>query len=142
MQLKATYHEINSFIAKRINQPIRLEYGYNEKINITYTYKTSLFLIGEVKKDISISLSIYNISGNNIVLKADSSTLVNTFLPTILNSIAKMKNLAFISTNNDKITLSLSDIPELSPVLKLLNLNQINILSDGIEINANIKIEY
>lgn len=142
MQLKANYHEINSFISKKINQPIRLEYGYNEKINITYTYKTSLFLIGEVKKDISISLSIYNVSGNNIVLKSDSSTLVNTFLPTILNSIADMKNLAFISANNNKITLSLSDIPELSLVHKLLNLNQINILSDGIEINANIKIEY
>ncbi|MBE6246786.1 MAG: hypothetical protein E7110_05590 [Bacteroidales bacterium] len=142
MQLKANYHEINSFISKKINQPIHLEYGYNGKINITYTYKTSLFLIGEVKKDISISLSIYNVSGNNIVLKADSSTLVNTFLPTILNSIADMKNLAFISANNNKITLSLSDIPELSLVHKLLNLNQINILSDGIEINANIKIEY
>lgn len=142
MQLKATYHEINSFIAKRINQPIRLEYGYNEKINITYTYKTNLILIGDVKKDISISLSIYNIYGNSIVFKADSSTLVSTFLPTVLNSIANMKNIGFMSANNDKITLSLSDIPELSPILKLLNLNQINILSDGIEFNANMNIEY
>ena len=137
MNLKVSYSEINSYIVK-LNQPIYVKYGNNKEIDVRYTYKTKVFLLGEVKKDFNISLSVYSVSSDSIVLKADSSAVVGFFLPMILNSVADKNKLNFLSASGDKITLKLSQIPRVSSVLQTIRLNNVDIASDGVNIRCTI----
>ena len=79
MHLKISYSEINAFIRKNIRQPLQVSYGYDKKINIKYTYKTNVFLIGDIEKDISISLSVYYVYSDKIIFQADSGAIVKMF---------------------------------------------------------------
>ena len=139
MNLKASYSEINSFISRKLNQPINVKYGYDKKIDVKYTYTTKVFLLGEVKKEFTISLSVYSVSSDSIVLKADSNRLVELFLPMILNSVADKNKLNFLSASGNKITLKLSQIPGASSALQTIRLDNVNVASDGVEVNATFR---
>lgn len=139
MHLKVSYSEINSFITKKINQPLHVKYGYDKKMDVKYTYRTNVFLVGEVKKDISISLSIYSVSSDTVVLQANSGAVVGFFLPTILNSVADKNKLNFLSASGDKITLRLSQIPGASSALQTIRLDQIDVTTDGLDVQATFR---
>lgn len=139
MHLKVYYSEINSFIAKKLDQPLKVDYGYNGKVKVEYTYTANVILLGEVRKDISISLSVYSVSSDKVVLKADSDAVVKFFLPIVLNAVADRNELDFLSASGDEITISLNDISGLSSVLQSIILEQLYVFDDGIDVQATFK---
>lgn len=139
MHLKISYSEINAFIRKNIRQPLQVSYGYDKKINIKYTYKTNVFLIGDIEKDISISLSVYYVYSDKIIFQADSGAIVRMFLPAVLNSVANKNQLNFLSASGDKITLDISKIEGASSILNMASLNSIDISNVGVDIQVTLK---
>lgn len=139
MHLKISYSEINAFIRKNIRQPLQVSYGYDKKINIKYTYKTNVFLIGDIEKDISISLSVYYVYSDKIIFQADSGAIVKMFLPTVLNSVANKNQLNFLSASGDKITLDISKIEGASSILNMASLNSIDISNVGVDVQVTLK---
>ncbi len=139
MHLKISYSEINAFIRKNIRQPLQVSYGYDKKINIKYTYKTNVFLIGDIEKDISISLSVYYVYSDKIIFQADSGAIVKMFLPAVLNSVANKNQLNFLSASGDKITLDISKIEGASSILNMASLNSIDISNVGVDIQVTLK---
>lgn len=139
MHLKISYSEINAFIRKNIRQPLQVSYGYDKKINIKYTYKTNVFLIGDIEKDISISLSVYYVYSDKIIFQADSGAIVKMFLPAVLNSVANKNQLNFLSASGDKITLDISKIEGASSILNMASLNSIDISNVGVDVQVTLK---
>lgn len=139
MHLKISYSEINAFIRKNIRQPLQVSYGYDKKINIKYTYKTNVFLIGDIEKDISISLSVYYVYSDKVIFQADSGAIVKMFLPAVLNSVADKNQLNFLSASGDKITLDISKIEGASSILNMASLNSIDISNVGVDIQVTLK---
>ena len=139
MHLKISYSEINAFIRKNIRQPLQVSYGYDKKINIKYTYKTNVFLIGDIEKDISISLSVYYVYSDKIIFQADSGAIVKMFLPAVLNSVANKNQLNFLSASGDKITLDISKIEGASSILNMVSLNSIDISNVGVDVQVTLK---
>lgn len=139
MHLKISYSEINAFIRKNIRQPLQVSYGYYKKINIKYTYKTNVFLIGDIEKDISISLSVYYVYSDKIIFQADSGAIVKMFLPAVLNSVANKNQLNFLSASGDKITLDISKIEGASSILNMASLNSIDISNVGVDVQVTLK---
>jgi hypothetical protein len=139
MHLKISYSEINAFIRKNIRQPLQVSYGYDKKINIKYTYKTNVFLIGDIEKDISISLSVYYVYSDKVIFQADSGAIVKMFLPAVLNSVANKNQLNFLSASGDKITLDISKIEGASSILNMASLNSIDISDVGVDMQVTLK---
>lgn len=139
MHLKISYSEINAFIRKNIRQPLQVSYGYDKKINIKYTYKTNVFLIGDIEKDISISLSVYYVYSDKVIFQADSGAIVRMFLPAVLNSVANKNQLNFLSASGDKITLDISKIEGASSILNMASLNSIDISNVGVDVQVTLK---
>lgn len=139
MHLKISYSEINVFIRKNIRQPLQVSYGYDKKINIKYTYKTNVFLIGDIEKDISISLSVYYVYSDKVIFQADSGAIVKMFLPAVLNSVANKNQLNFLSASGDKITLNISKIEGASSILNMASLNSIDISNVGVDVQVTLK---
>lgn len=139
MHLKVSYSEINAFIRKNIRQPLQVSYGYDKKINIKYTYKTNVFLIGDIEKDISISLSVYYVYSDKVIFQADSGAIVKMFLPAVLNSVANKNQLNFLSASGDKITLDISKIEGASSILNMASLNSIDISNVGVNVQVTLK---
>lgn len=139
MHLKISYSEINAFIRKNIRQPLQVSYGYDKKINIKYTYKTNVFLIGDIEKDISISLSVYYVYSDKVIFQADSGAIVKMFLPAVLNSVADKNQLNFLSASGDKITLDISKIEGASSILNMASLNSIDISNVGVDVQVTLK---
>ena len=139
MHLKISYSEINAFIRKNIRQPLQVSYGYDKKINIKYTYKTNVFLIGDIEKDISISLSVYYVYSDKVIFQADSGAIVKMFLPAVLNSVADKNQLNFLSASGDKITLDISKIEGASSILNMASLNSIDISNVGVDVHVTLK---
>lgn len=139
MHLKISYSEINAFIRKNIRQPLQVSYGYDKKINIKYTYKTNVFLIGDIEKDISISLSVYYVYSDKVIFQADSGAIVKMFLPAVLNSVANKNLLNFLSASGDKITLDISKIEGASSILNMASLNSIDISNVGVDVQVTLK---
>jgi hypothetical protein len=139
MHLKISYSEINAFIRKNIRQPLQVSYGYDKKINIKYTYKTNVFLIGDIEKDISISLSVYYVYSDKVIFQADSGAIVKMFLPAVLNSVANKNQLNFLSASGDKITLDISKIEGASSILNMASLNSIDISNVGVDVQVTLK---
>ena len=139
MHLKISYSEINVFIRKNIRQPLQVSYGYDKKINIKYTYKTNVFLIGDIEKDISISLSVYYVYSDKVIFQADSGAIVKMFLPAVLNSVANKNQLNFLSASGDKITLNISKIEGASSILNMASLNSIDISNVGVDVHVTLK---
>lgn len=102
-------------------------------------YPANVILLGEVRKDISISLSVYSVSSDKVVLKADSDAVVKFFLPIVLNAVADRNELDFLSASGDEITISLNDISGLSSVLQSIILEQLYVFDDGIDVQATFK---
>jgi hypothetical protein len=102
-------------------------------MDVIYTLKKTIPVFGEVSKDISMSLSVYSVYSDSVVLKADSGAIVGLFMPMILNSLADKNNLDFLSAADDKITVRLNRIPGASSALKVISLNGLSFLNDGIE---------
>lgn len=138
MHLKISYSEINAFIRKNIRQPLQVNYGYDKKINIKYTYKTNVFLIGDIEKDISISLSVYYVYSDKVIFQADSGAIVKMFLPAVLNSVANKNQLNFLSASGDKITLDISKIEGASSILNMASLNSIDISNVGVDVQVKL----
>jgi hypothetical protein len=139
MHLKISYSEINAFIRKNIRQPLQVSYGYDKKINIKYTYKTNVFLIGDIEKDISISLSVYYVYSDKVIFQADSGAIVKMFLPAVLNSVANKNQLNFLSASGDKITLDISKIEGASSILNMASLNSVDISNVGVDVQVTLK---
>lgn len=138
MHLKIFYSEINSFVTRTLQQPIQVRYGGNSAVEVKYTYKKKLPLIGEVKKDIFISLSVHSVSSDTLVLKADSGAVVGFFLSTIIDSVASKNNLDFLSASGDKIKIRLNKIPGAASVLQTFSLSAVNIASDGVDVQVTL----
>lgn len=139
MHLKVFYNEINSFITRKLQQPIRVQYGGNGAISLNYTCKKKVAIIGEIKKDILISLSVHSVSSDRIVLRADSGAVVGFFLPTVIESVASSNNLDFLSMSGDKIKIRLDRIPEVPSVLEKVSLSDVKIESDGVDVQVTLK---
>lgn len=139
MHLKISFSEINAFIRKNIRQPLQVSYGYDKKINIKYTYKTNVFLIGDIEKDISISLSVYYVYSDKVIFQADSGAIVKMFLPAVLNSVANKNQLNFLSASGYKITLDISKIEGASSILNMASLNSIDISNVGVDVQVTLK---
>ena len=139
MTINVSYGEINSFITSKAQQPLNISYAHSNNVKVRYTYKKKVILIGEVQQDVDVYLSVYSVSSDTIVLKADSGALVNLVLPMVLNAIAGKNNLNFRSASGDKITVQVSKIPGASAVLQNFNLQGVNITNSGIDVSVKIK---
>ena len=138
MNIHIPYSEVNQLIASNIDIPINVTYGGGGAISIMYRYKTDVFLIGEITKDITINLVVDYVSPQTVVLRTDNGALVDTIISKVLQSIVTKKSISFIEISDSRIELALGKIPSIIPFLRLVNLKSITPTSSEITISVDI----
>ena len=127
-------------MASNIDIPISVTYGGGGggAISIMYRYKTNVFLIGEITKDITINLVVDSVSPRTVVLRADNGALVDTIISKVLQSIVTKKSINFIEISGSHIKLTPGKIPSIIPFLRLVNLKSVTPTSSEITISVDI----
>ena len=115
MNIHIPYSEVNQLIASNIDIPISVTYGGGGAISIMYRYKTDVFLIGEITKDITINLVVDSVSPRTVVLRTDNGALVDTIISKVLQSIVTKKSINFIEISGTRIKLTPGKIPSIIP---------------------------
>ena len=96
MQLRILYSEVNQLIASNMELPISMTYGGDGMLSVMYRYKTNVFLIGEITKDISINLVIDSVTPRAVTLRTDNGGVVDAIISNVLQSFVSMKSINFI----------------------------------------------
>lgn len=139
MKAVINYSEINTFVSKKIHQPICVSYAQNARIQVDYTLKKHIPIVGEVEQKVSIILKVKSVYSNEICFETESAKLIKPFLSMVLNSVASKNNLDFLSASGSDIHVRLDKIPGFSSILKYITPSVIEFSSYGIEIYAKIK---
>ena len=138
MQLSILYSEVNQLIASNMELPISITYGGDGMLSVMYRYKTNVFLIGEITKDISINLVIDSVTPRAVTLRTDNGGVVDAIISNVLQSFVSMKSINFIEISGPYIQVTLEKIPSLIPFLKLVNLKGITPTPSDIGISVDI----
>jgi hypothetical protein len=138
MQLSILYSEVNQLIASNMELPISITYGGDGMLSVMYRYKTNVFLIGEITKDISINLVIDSVTPRAVTLRTDNGGVVDAIISNVLQSFVSMKSINFIEISGPYIQVTLEKIPSLIPFLKLVNLKSITPTPSDIGISVDI----
>lgn len=138
MNIHIPYSEVNQLIASNIDIPISVTYGGGCAISIMYRYRTNVFLIGEITKDITINLVVDSVSPRTVVLRTDNGALVDTIISKVLQSIVTKKSISFIEISGSRIKLTPGKIPSIIPFLRLVNLKSVTPTSSEITISVDI----
>lgn len=138
MQLSILYSEVNQLIASNMELPISITYGGDGMLSVMYRYKTNVFLIGEITKDISINLVIDSVTPQTVTLRTDNGGVVDAIISNVLQSFVSMKSINFIEISGPYIQVTLEKIPSLIPFLKLVNLKSITPTPSDIGISVDI----
>lgn len=138
MQLSILYPEVNQLIASNMELPISITYGGDGMLSVMYRYKTNVFLIGEITKDISINLVIDSVTPRAVTLRTDNGGVVDAIISNVLQSFVSMKSINFIEISGPYIQVTLEKIPSLISFLKLVNLKSITPTPSDIGISVDI----
>lgn len=139
MKAVINYSEINTYISQKVHQPICISYAQNARIQVDYTLKKRIPIVGEVEQKVSIILKVKSVYSNEVCFETESAKLIKPFLSMVLNSVASKNNLDFLTASGSDIKIRLDKIPGFSNVLEHITPSVIEFSRYGVEIYAKIK---
>lgn len=135
MKASISFPELQSILQEKADQNISFSFVDKKTMRVTYPLN-----FGIVKKDISANLTILTLLGSNLLVGVDAGFGTDTALTTILSLLKNKIPEGLIEKRPDRqLLLHLDQIEQVKSVFDAIKVNEINILSDGIEVEGGLK---
>ena len=135
MKASITFPELQSILQEKTNQQISFSSVDSKTIRVTYPLN-----LGFVKKDISANLTIIELIGSDLLVSIDAGFGTDTMLNTVLGLLKNKIPEGLIEKRPDKrLMLHLGQIEQMSTVFEAIQVNDINVLANGLEVDGGLK---
>lgn len=135
MKASISFPELQSILQEKAEQNISFSFVDNKTMRVTYPLN-----LGFVKKDITANLTILSLLGSNLLVGVDAGFGTDTALTTILSLLKNKIPEGLIEKRPDRqLLLHLDQIEQVKSVFDAIKVNDINILTDGIEVEGGLK---
>ena len=135
MKASITFQEIQNLVTEKTNQPISFAFVDGKTIRVTYPLN-----LGFVKKDISANLTIIELIGSDLLVSIDAGFGTDTMLNTVLGLLKNKIPEGLIEKRPDKrLMLHLGQIEQVESVFEAIQVNDINVLANGLEVDGGLK---
>ena len=135
MKASISFPELQNLIKEKANQPVSFSFVDGKTLRVTYPLN-----LGFIKKDITANLIIKELSGNDLLLKLDAGLGSDTMLNTVLGLLkGKIPEGLLEKKPESHLLLHLDQIEQMKAVLDKVNINDIHVLSEGLEVEGGLK---
>lgn len=135
MKASITFPELQSILQEKTNQQISFSSVDSKTIRVTYPLN-----LGFVKKDISANITIIELIGSDLLVSIDAGFGTETMLNTVLGLLKNKIPEGLIEKRPDKrLMLHLGQIEQVNTVFEAIQVNDINVLANGLEVDGGLK---
>ena len=135
MKASISFPELQSILQEKADQNISFSFVDKKTMRVTYPLN-----LGIVKKDISANLTILTLLGSNLLVGVDAGFGTDTALTTILSLLKNKIPEGLIEKRPDKrLMLHLGQIEQVKTVFETVQVNDIHVLTDGLEVEGGLK---
>lgn len=135
MKASISFPELQSILQEKTNQQISFSSVDSKTIRVTYPLN-----LGFVKKDISANITIIELIGSDLLVSIDAGFGTDTMLNTVLGLLKNKIPEGLIEKRPDKrLMLHLGQIEQVNTVFEAIQVNDINVLANGLEVDGGLK---
>lgn len=135
MKASISFTELQSILLEKTEQNI--SFGFVDPKTVRVTYPLNL---GIIKKDITADLTIIEIQGSDLLVKVDAGRGTETLLGTALSLLKNKIPEGLIDNRSDGyLLLHLGSIEQVKAVFDAIQVNDLNVLGDGLEVEGGMK---
>lgn len=135
MKASISFPEIQNLLVEKTKQSIALEYVDGKTIRVTYPLNLAF-----IKKDISANLIIKGMTGSDLLLQFAAGFGSDAMLTTVLGLFkGKIPEGLIEKCPDSHLLLHLGGIEQLQPVFEKIIVNDIRVLSEGLEVDGTLK---
>ena len=132
MKASISFLELQDIIAEKAHQNINLAFVDRRTVRVTYPLK-----LGFIKKDISVNLIIKELVGTNLLVQLSAGMGTDTMLNTVLSLLNdKIPEGVIEKYPDSQLLIHLGEIEQLKTVFENIQVNNIQVIGDGIEVDG------
>lgn len=135
MKASISFPELQSILQEKTNQPISFSFVDGKTIRVTYPLS-----LGFIKKDISAKLTIIEMVGSDLLVSVDAGFGTDKLLSTVLSLLNNKIPAGLIEKRPEsRLMLHLDQIEQVKTVFEAIKVNDIHVLTDGLEVEGALK---
>lgn len=135
MKASISFLELQSLIAEKASQNIGFSFLDSKTVRVTYPLN-----LGFIKKDISANLTFIELTGSDLLVSVDAGFGTDKLLTTVLSLLKDKIPAGLIEKRPEsRLLLHLGQIEQVKSVFEAINVNGINVLTEGLEVEGSLK---
>ena len=135
MKASISFPELQNLITEKDKQNISFSYVDGKTVRVTYTIDLRF-----LKKDISANLIIKELIGSDLLVQLSAGLGTETLLTTLLSLFKDRIPENLIEKRPDsQLLLHLGEVEQLKAVFEKVDVNDIHVLTDGLEVEGGLK---
>ncbi len=137
MEIKATYPELNVYVAKRFKQPIWISYVGEKEIKVTYTKR---ILIKDLK--INVNLRFDEVKEDSVTVTYDGAFGLDMIISGALSFFKSQfpeLSAGILPEDHHRIRINLNEIEKAKPLVQNVTLHDITATEEGLRILFSLK---
>jgi hypothetical protein len=140
MEILITFPEIQELIKNKTGKETIFSMVDSKTIKVTYPINVKIPLLGQITKDVSLNVSIDEISGTDIRMTYDCGMAIEMMISGALKFIKEDPRLNFVGIGNSKqIILKLGEIDKIKSAFEKVEIEVINVAEAGIGAVCRLK---
>ncbi len=135
MKASISFPELQSILLEKTEQNIGFSYVDYRTVRVTYPLNLDI-----IKKDVAADLSIVEMKGSDLLVKVDAGRGTDTLLGTALGLLKNKIPEGLIEKRPEGLLmLHLGSIEQVKTVFDAIQVDDINVLEDGLEVEGGLK---
>ena len=135
MKASISFPELQNILLEKAQQSLSFGFVNDKTIRVTYPLD-----LGFIKKDITADLRIVDMNGSDLLVNMDAGRGTDTLLTTVLGVFKNKLPEGLIEKRPDShLLLHLGQIEQVKSVFDALRVDDIHVLSDGLEVEGGLK---
>ena len=135
MKASISFPELQSILLEKTEQNIGFSYVDYRTVRVTYPLNLDI-----IKKDVAADLSIVEMKGSDLLVKVDAGRGTDTLLGTALGLLKNKIPEGLIEKRSEGLLmLHLGSIEQVKTVFDAIQVDEINVLEDGLEVEGGLK---
>lgn len=135
MKASISFPELQNILLEKAQQTLSFGFVNDKTFSVTYPLD-----LGFIKKDITADLRIVDMNGSDLLVNVDAGRGTDTMLTTVLGVFKNKLPEGLIEKRPDShLLLHLDQIEQVKSVFDAISVNDIHVLSDGLEVEGGLK---
>lgn len=140
MKVLISFSEIQEIINKKIGKDVTLSRVDDKTINASCTIVIRIPVLGRIKKDITLDVSIEEIIGTDVHMTYNCGMAFGMMIAGALSFIKEDPRLSFVEIGDSRqITLKLDKMEKVKSVFDKVEIQSVNVTDSGVEAVCKLK---